>query len=285
MARARNIKPGFYKNEDLAECSIWARFIFPGLWMLADREGRLEDRPKRIKADLLPFDGQEVEPLLRELEANGFIVRYANEDGKFIAITKFHKHQTPHYTEKQSVIKPPDSGKPAPPIGPDPKKMDGTGGDDGGTIPGETRNDGPLKRGSKPPDSLNPDSLNPDSVAAGAATPRARPTTPGEACAAMRDAGMQAVNPSHPTLIELLEAGITAEQLGDLTREIFADKGPKPAAYVLATAAGRFKRGGSLDALKPHDRDAERAHVIKTLTGGGHAGSHHTIDGVATRVD
>ena len=35
MARARNIKPGFYKNEDLAECSLTARFIFPGLWMLA----------------------------------------------------------------------------------------------------------------------------------------------------------------------------------------------------------------------------------------------------------
>ncbi|MCX8018393.1 MAG: hypothetical protein N2690_10910, partial [Rhodocyclaceae bacterium] len=59
--RARNIKPGFYKNEDLAECSVWARLIFPGLWMMADRDGRLEDRPKRIKAELLPFDAVDVD--------------------------------------------------------------------------------------------------------------------------------------------------------------------------------------------------------------------------------
>src|SRR6185369_15871620 len=29
MARARNIKPGLYKNEDLAECSLAARLLFP----------------------------------------------------------------------------------------------------------------------------------------------------------------------------------------------------------------------------------------------------------------
>lgn len=96
-----------YKNEDLAECSIWARYIWPGLWTLADREGRLEDRPKRIKGELLPFDSQDVEPLLRELEARLFILRYKNSDGSFIQILKFSKHQTPHYTEKASVIKPP----------------------------------------------------------------------------------------------------------------------------------------------------------------------------------
>ena len=39
--RARDIKPGFFKNDQLAECSMAARLLFPGLWMLADREGRL----------------------------------------------------------------------------------------------------------------------------------------------------------------------------------------------------------------------------------------------------
>lgn len=107
VARARNIKPGLYKNEELAECSIWARFIFPGLWMLADREGRLEDRPKRIKGELLPFDSQDAEPLLRELAARGFLIRYENDEGRFIQITRFKKHQFPHYSEKPSAIKPP----------------------------------------------------------------------------------------------------------------------------------------------------------------------------------
>lgn len=154
MARARNIKPGFYKNEDLAECSVWARFIFPGLWMLADREGRLEDRPKRIKAELLAFDSHDVEPLLKELETHKFLVRYENEDGRFIQITKFNTNQTPHYSEKKSVIKAPilqetkgDDEQPKPELHQDkPKKLP------------------PIKRGSQPPDSLNPYSLTPDSL-------------------------------------------------------------------------------------------------------------------------
>ena len=136
MARARNIKPGFYKNEDLAECSVWARYIFPGLWMLADREGRLEDRPKRIKGELLPFDSNDVEPLLKELVAKGFIVRYQNEGASYIQISKFLTHQSPHYSEKPSCIKPP--------------------------ILQESE---AIKRGSQPPDSLIPDSLNPESTA------------------------------------------------------------------------------------------------------------------------
>lgn len=109
MARARNIKPGFYKNEDLAECSIWARFIFPGLWMLADREGRLEDRPKRIKGELLPFDSQEIEPLLKELEALGFILRYEVNCLRLIQIIAFTKHQNPHHREQKSDLPPPQS--------------------------------------------------------------------------------------------------------------------------------------------------------------------------------
>lgn len=107
MARSRNIKPGLFKNEELAECSVWARYIFPGLWMLADREGRLEDRPKRIKGDLLPYDTQDVEPLLRELAQRGFLVRYEVDGAGYIQISKFSKHQNPHHREPASTIPPP----------------------------------------------------------------------------------------------------------------------------------------------------------------------------------
>ena len=149
MARSRNIKPGFYKNEDLAECSIWARFIFPGLWMLADRDGRLEDRPKRIKAELLAFDSQDVDPLLNELQGRGFLVRYRNSDGSFIQISKFSSHQNPHYSEKASTIKPPE--------------LPETSGHEGGKTPGfvqeKPESATPIKRGSQPPDSLIPETL------------------------------------------------------------------------------------------------------------------------------
>lgn len=108
MARARNIKPGFYKNEDLAECSVWARLIFPGLWMLADREGRMEDRPKRVKGELLPYDSVEVDPLLDELARFGFILRYEVDGQRYIQILKFAEHQTPHVREQASTIPAPE---------------------------------------------------------------------------------------------------------------------------------------------------------------------------------
>lgn len=104
MARARNIKPGFYQNDTLAECSIWARFIFPGLWMLADRKGRLEDRPVKIKAMILPFDSQNTDRLLTELHNRGFIYRYIVGRAKYIQILNFHKHQNPHCKEPESTI-------------------------------------------------------------------------------------------------------------------------------------------------------------------------------------
>ena len=51
MARSRNIKPSLFKNEVLGVADPLYTILFEGLWVLADREGRLEDRPLRIKAE------------------------------------------------------------------------------------------------------------------------------------------------------------------------------------------------------------------------------------------
>jgi len=109
MARARNIKPGFFTNEDLAECTPWARLCFAGLWTLADREGRLEDRPKRVKGLLFPSDTIDVEPLLEELARWRFILRYEVDGRRLIQILAFHKHQNPHHREPPSDLPPPQS--------------------------------------------------------------------------------------------------------------------------------------------------------------------------------
>lgn len=109
MARVRNLKPGFFSNEDLAECSCWARLCFAGLWTIADREGRLEDRPKRIMGQLFPMDTVDVEPLLGELEQHGFIFRYQHEGKAYIQVVSFHKHQNPHFREPPSTIPSPES--------------------------------------------------------------------------------------------------------------------------------------------------------------------------------
>lgn len=104
MARARNIKPGFFTNDELALCAPCARLLFAGLWTIADREGRLEDRPIRIKAHVMPYDECDVDALLNELAGRNFIIRYENGGSKYIQITNFRKHQNPHVKEPASTI-------------------------------------------------------------------------------------------------------------------------------------------------------------------------------------
>ncbi|MBD8194387.1 hypothetical protein IFR35_23610 [Pseudomonas fluorescens] len=104
MARARNIKPGLFSNELLVELPAFDRLAFIGLWCLADREGRLEDRVKRIKIELFPCDDYDVEEGLARLAAAGFISRYQVAGFSVIEIVNFQKHQSPHGSEKDSTL-------------------------------------------------------------------------------------------------------------------------------------------------------------------------------------
>lgn len=108
MARSRNIKPGFFANEELADLPFEARLLFIGLWTLADREGRLEDRPKRIRAQVFPYDSIDAEPLMKQLASSGFIVRYEVSGERYAQIVNFGKHQMPHHKEVPSEIPAPD---------------------------------------------------------------------------------------------------------------------------------------------------------------------------------
>lgn len=104
MARSRNIKPSFFKNESLAELPYEFRLLFIGLWTLADREGRLEDRPKRIKMELFPADNIDVDLAINSLCRDGFLIRYESEKIKCIQVVNFKKHQNPHCKESPSTL-------------------------------------------------------------------------------------------------------------------------------------------------------------------------------------
>ena len=142
MARARNIKPGFFANEDLVELSFATRLLFIGLWTLADREGRLEDRPKRIKMALFPADNLDVEEALSSLADSGFLIRYEHDGDRYIQVTSFAKHQNPHRDEKASTI-------------PAPCKHGAN------TVQEQSEHDG-NRADSLIPDSPNPSSPNPE---------------------------------------------------------------------------------------------------------------------------
>lgn len=104
MARARNIKPSFFTNEELVGLPFETRLLFIGLWTIADRDGRLEDRPKRIKMAVFPADSVDVNDCLNQLQASGFILRYEHDASLYIQILAFNKHQHPHKDEKASTI-------------------------------------------------------------------------------------------------------------------------------------------------------------------------------------
>lgn len=103
MSRIRSLKPGFFKNEDLAGLSAWHRLCFAGLWTEADKAGRMEDRPKRLKAAIFPYDDLDMEQLLRDLAATGFILRYVVEETPYLAIRNWDKHQHPRLDEPGST--------------------------------------------------------------------------------------------------------------------------------------------------------------------------------------
>jgi hypothetical protein len=120
MARIRTIKPEFFLHEELAELPPLHRLLFIGLWTLADRHGRLQDRPKRIKAEVLPYDSADVARMLDRLSEAGFIVRYqvgVGSEGRFIAIPGFATHQRINGREANADtrIPPPPSDLPDPP--------------------------------------------------------------------------------------------------------------------------------------------------------------------------
>lgn len=99
MPRKRYIKPEFFKNEELADCSALARLLFAGLWCWADAQGRLEERPRKLKAEILPYDNCDIRVLLDELVSKRFVRRYEANGRKCLSVTTFDRHQKPHQNE------------------------------------------------------------------------------------------------------------------------------------------------------------------------------------------
>jgi len=111
MSRIRSLKPEFFDDEDLAEHPFWIRILYEGLWVNADREGRLEDRPKKLKIKIFPYDKKvDIEKGLQDLSKikgdseRPFIIRYEIKGERYIQIVKWKKHQKPHHTERDSEI-------------------------------------------------------------------------------------------------------------------------------------------------------------------------------------
>jgi hypothetical protein len=119
ILRTRQIRPGIATNVELGKLCPMAEILFTRLWMLADREGRLEDDPEKIRVKGLAnhpeVTAEAVENLLKSLHDCGLILRYKVRNGRgtppnsFVSIPTFKLHQRFHPREPQSII-------PAPPV-------------------------------------------------------------------------------------------------------------------------------------------------------------------------
>jgi len=108
MARARNIKPSFFQNEELGELAPLERLAFIGMWTIADFKGCIEFRPKRLKVQILPYDECDFELIANNLEKSRFISTYSVQGQRYIKIINFEKHQNPHKNERESGSEIPD---------------------------------------------------------------------------------------------------------------------------------------------------------------------------------
>jgi len=108
MARARNIKPSFFQNEELGELSPIERLFFIGLWTVADYKGCVELRPKRLKVQILPYDDCDIEKIVINLDKSGVIRNYSVQGVRYIKIINFERHQNPHKNEREAGSDIPD---------------------------------------------------------------------------------------------------------------------------------------------------------------------------------
>ncbi len=93
MARIRTIKPEFWTDPSIMECSLSARLLLIGMLNFADDKGNIEGSAKMIKVQVLPADDVDVSPLLEELVENDLLIPYTVNGRKYYHIKGFTKHQ------------------------------------------------------------------------------------------------------------------------------------------------------------------------------------------------
>jgi hypothetical protein len=98
--RARNIKPGFFKDGKITQLQYEHRLLFIGLWCISDRDGYFRNEPREIKSEIFPDQPVDVEAGMEALEASGLIELYSFDAQDYGHVINFNKHQNPHINEK-----------------------------------------------------------------------------------------------------------------------------------------------------------------------------------------
>lgn len=116
MARQRTIKPEFWADDQLAELSRDARFLYIGLWNLADEHGRARGDARYVKGQIFPYDDDltaaAVDCLLDELAKARKVQRYRTDGGSYLFLPNLGKHQRLEPDKTPSKLpEPPDANQ------------------------------------------------------------------------------------------------------------------------------------------------------------------------------
>ena len=103
MARIRTIKPDFWTDEKLTECSLSARLMLIGMFNFADDKGNLARSAKKIKMQVFPADMIDCEPLIQELITQGLLIEYSVSGDNYLKIKGFLKHQVINRPSASSI--------------------------------------------------------------------------------------------------------------------------------------------------------------------------------------
>jgi len=103
MARIRSIKPEFWTDETLTECSLSARLLFIGMWNFADDRGNISRSTKQLKMKIFPADNIDVSPYVDELITHGLLIEYSVSGKNYLHIKGFTKHQVINRPSKSSI--------------------------------------------------------------------------------------------------------------------------------------------------------------------------------------
>ncbi len=93
MARKRMIDPEFWLDEDITSLDFEYRLFYIGTWNFADDYGVLENSPKKLKAQVFPYDDVDCEKMLKKLIDLKRLIPFEKQGKNWLYIGKFLKYQ------------------------------------------------------------------------------------------------------------------------------------------------------------------------------------------------
>lgn len=233
MARIRTIKPEFPQSESMGRVSRDARLLFVQLWCICDDQGRTRAVSRMLASLLFPYDDDAptlIGGWLDELEREGCIQRYVVAGAQYLQVCKWQAHQKIDRPSKGLLPPPPNTRE----------DSEAAREDSRGLAKAREGSCEDLDQGRDQGKDQGPGAARAEAGAGEGAA--AAPSPAGDTCRRLIKLGIPQVNPSNPTLLDLLHAGATPAGIEATAAELRERDGRSPGfKLVLATVKGRME--------------------------------------------